>query len=686
MRAFISKSVVTATAFVLLIGGGAALAGPATTGSLSGTVTSGASALADVTVYARGVNGNVIAQATTDALGEYAFPILDPGRYIVVFTKHGYATPLPGFAAGSVTAGANTANVDESLVAGASITGTVKDGDGNPISGASVQALDADALNALIGYTLLNGAGATLLIGIYETLIPASITGGLASSPGATLTAADGTYTVDGLRPGHYVLAASADGRNGPDAQLITIAAPGDAPTADLVMPNGATIHGTVLTADGKPISGVSVSADSPNSNGGLLMATAPATVTDAAGKYSLTGFAPGDYSVVASADSLVSIDSQTVHVAAVTDSLTADFAAPGLGSISGTVTDGANAPIAGASILIFGMNGFAQGTTDAQGKYSIVGLPNDSYDVSLTADGYIAPSDLTVDVTPTTQAAVANFTLTHGATIRGIVRTPEGDPIFGATVVARSSDPSVFGYASDITLPDGSYEISGLDVATYSTTVEAPGYAAPTAAVNAVSSRTDVITSDLNLLNLSAASTPGKPRLQAAAARDAIQILVAAPTSDGGNPITRYNVKAQPGNRSCTAYYANSCTISHLLDGVLYSVSVSASNEVGTGAAGIAQTWTPAVPVVSSIKAKAAKKGQSLITFKAPKTPNTIVTYKLEYKVKSSWKTYVHPTSRSTTILVKGFAAKKSFSGRITTVLKTGRALTSKPFTFKTG
>jgi protocatechuate 3,4-dioxygenase beta subunit len=684
MRAFISKSFVVAAALVLLTSGGTALAGPVTTGSLTGTVTVGNTALAGVTVFARGVNGNLISQATTDALGEYAFPFLDPGRYLIVFTKHGYATPLPGFAAGTVTAGGNTANIDESLVLGASITGTVKDGNGNPVADAAIQALDADALNALIGYTLLNGAGATLMIGIYETIIPAEITGGLASSPGATSTAADGTFTVDGLRPGNYLLAASADGRTGPDAQLIAIASPGDAPVADLVMPNGASIHGSVLTADGKPLSGVSVSADSPSSS--TFMSSTPSTVTDASGNYTLTGFSAGDYSVIASADGLISLDSQSVHVAAATDSLTANFAAPGLGTVSGTVTDGANQPVAGASILLFGMTGYAQGTTDATGKYSIIGLPTDSYDVSLSADGYIDPTDATADITPTTQAAVADFAIAHGATIRGIVRTPEGDPVFGATVVARSSDPNVFGYAADVTLPDGSYEISGLDVASYSTTVEAPGYAAPATVVNAVSSRTDLLTSDLNLLGLGAASAPGKPRMQTAAIRGAIQVLVGAPTSDGGNPITTYTVKAQPGNHKCTTYYSNSCVITHLLDGVLYSVNVTATNEVGTGSAGIAQTWTPAVPVVTGIKAKVGKKGQSVISFKAPKTPNTIVTYKLEYKVKSSWKTYAHPSSRTTTILVKGFAAKKAFSGRITTVLKSGRALTSKPFTFKTG
>jgi protocatechuate 3,4-dioxygenase beta subunit len=686
MRALIFRSAVVAAALVLLTGGGSALAGPATTGSVTGTVTAASAALPGVTVYARGVNGNLISQATTDVLGEYSFPTLDPGRYILVFTKHGYATPLPGFAAAGVTAGTNTANVDEALVPGASITGTVKDGSGNPVAGAAIEALDADALNALIGYTLLNGAGATLMIGLYETVIPATITSGLAPSPGATSTAADGTFTVDGLRPGNYLLAANADGRKGPDAQLISIAAAGDAPTADLVMPNGATIHGTVTTADGKPLSGVSVSADSATSAGSSLMSSTPSTVTDASGNYSLTGFGTGDYAVNAAADGLISLDSQAVHVATTTDSLAANFAAPGLGTVTGTVTDATSAPVAGASILLFGMNGYAQGTTDATGKYSIIGLPNDSYDVSLSADGYIDPTDITADITAITQSAVADFSLVHGATIRGIVRTPEGDPVFGATVTARSSDPSVFGYASDVTLPDGSYELSGLDVASYTTTVEATGFAAPAAVVNAVSSRADSITSDLKLLDVSAATPPGKPRVQSMAIRGSIQVLVAAPTSDGGNPITKYTVKAQPGNHSCTTYYSNSCVISHLLDGVLYSVTVNATNEAGTGSAGVTQTWTPAVPIVTSIKAKAGKKGQSLISFKAPKTPNSIVSYKLEYKVKSAWKTYAHPASRSTTILVKGLAAKKAFSGRITTVLKSGRALTSKPFTFKTG
>jgi hypothetical protein len=273
-----------------------------------------------------------------------------------------------------------------------------------------------------------------------------------------------------------------------------------------------------------------------------------------------------------------------------------------------------------------------------------------------------------------------------HGATVRGIVRTPEGDPIFGATILVRSSDPNVFGFGSDITLPDGSYELSGLDIATYTVTVEAPGYAAPPAATAVVASRGDVVTSDLALLPVTSATVPGKPRLQAVARPQSIQVMVVAPDNDGGNPITKYTVKAQPGNRACSAYYSITCTIPKLLDGTLYSVNVTATNEVGTGAAGISQVWTPAVPVVTSIKAKAGKKGQSVVSFKAPKTPNTIVDYKFEYKVKSSWKVYKHTKSRATTITIKGFAAKKAFSGRITTVLKSGRALTSKAFTFKTG
>ena len=68
------------------------------------------------------------------------------------------------------------------------------------------------------------------------------------------------------------------------------------------------------------------------------------------------------------------------------------------------------------------------------------------------------------------------------------------------------------------------------------------------------------------------------------------------------------------------------------------------------------------------------------------PKTPNAIVTYKFEYKVGSKWKVFVHRSSKATTLTVTGLAAKKKFSARITTVLKLGRALTSKPFTIKTG
>ena len=55
------------------------------------------------------------------------------------------------------------------------------------------------------------------------------------------------------------------------------------------------------------------------------------------------------------------------------------------------------------------------------------------------------------------------------------------------------------------------------------------------------------------------------------------------APTNTGGSPITGYSATASPGGKSCTTTTATSCTIVGLTNGTTYSVSVTATNAVGT-------------------------------------------------------------------------------------------------------
>jgi len=70
------------------------------------------------------------------------------------------------------------------------------------------------------------------------------------------------------------------------------------------------------------------------------------------------------------------------------------------------------------------------------------------------------------------------------------------------------------------------------------------------------------------------------------------------APPSNGGPPVTNYQVTATPGGRTCLAT-STSCTVTGLTDDTAYSFIVTASNAVGSSAASV--PGPPTVPTIVS-------------------------------------------------------------------------------------
>ncbi len=58
-------------------------------------------------------------------------------------------------------------------------------------------------------------------------------------------------------------------------------------------------------------------------------------------------------------------------------------------GGLTGQVTDEAGAPIAGAAVKVVSPSQAASATTDAQGRFTLLALPPDSYSVSIEKTGY---------------------------------------------------------------------------------------------------------------------------------------------------------------------------------------------------------------------------------------------------------------------------------------------------------
>ncbi|GAB6857301.1 hypothetical protein JCM13591A_14060 [Microbacterium xylanilyticum] len=281
----------------------------AITRTISGTVTdSTAGGPADgTTVRLIGSDGSVLGETTTSADGAYAFSdVLATDGYRVEITPPAGKISDEPTRTVDVTIADVTADFAVRDIVPVPVSGTARDQHGNPVAGATVT---------------LDGA---------RTVV----------------TAADGTYLLDDVPVGQHTLAITA-----PDGYTaVTSPAPFTVPEndetpitgQDFVLQQLPTLSGTVSAA-GLGLGGVVVTADGPD---GTVH-----TVTAADGTYAFPQLPSGDYTIAVQTPQGYVVTgpgsrSETVGAQDVTG---VDFALARLGSVSGTVTDGGAAPVAGA-------------------------------------------------------------------------------------------------------------------------------------------------------------------------------------------------------------------------------------------------------------------------------------------------------------------------------------------------
>lgn len=127
-------------------------------------------------------------------------------------------------------------------------------------------------------------------------------------------TDAEGHFALDSLAPGRYIVAASHEDyvgqrRGGPGSggKLLTVAPDQHIDDVVLQLTPGAIITGNIKNAAGKPLAGVSVEVLRYFYDGGekQLHGMRPATLSNLAGEYRITGLGPGHYYLRASAASV---------------------------------------------------------------------------------------------------------------------------------------------------------------------------------------------------------------------------------------------------------------------------------------------------------------------------------------------------------------------------------------------
>lgn len=345
-------------------------------GAVGGTVTGDSGPVPGVLVSVFDSSGSQLNSVNTDENGSYLITGVPPGDVTVCFdptyTAGGYRRTCYGAVDGgtptpvTVTAG-QLSTADVRLVKGASITGTITDASGAPISNVLVSA-----------YSPTN----------YESYY--------------AQTDESGSYTLGGVSAGDYQICFDPSQAQGPaaggyaaqcydnkpsvdTADPVPVGSTGSV-TVNAVLQAGAAITGRVTGSDGAALGGVYIYAYDPQSGQYL---TASSDYSD--GSYRLPGLAAGDFSVCFDAvnvhqpaatgyvnECYDDNDGTMVHVGAGTVTTGIDAVLAVAAGVSGRITDTAGNGIPYASVQATGTDGafLGYGSTDDTGRYQLDGLP----------------------------------------------------------------------------------------------------------------------------------------------------------------------------------------------------------------------------------------------------------------------------------------------------------------------
>jgi hypothetical protein len=351
------------------------------------------------------VRGEVLFQAVSNALGDFVLA-LPAGTYDVNASADGYAsyTKRALSIVGETT-------VDLMLHPGATVRGVVAQGS-QPVAGAEVRLVAMQA----------------------GRLWPSQ----------STFSGEQGVFELHGVDPGEYRLFARKGlliGRSTP--LLLQIA---ETASITLLVAEGTTLVGRVMSADGKPVSGARVEIV----DGAQMKA---ATFTTGEGRYRLEGLPSGVFDADVAAEGFATL--RTRAAVSPLDRVR-DFELLQASVVVGTVVDGDARPVPGAVVRLDAatITESSSRTSDELGKFVFTDLPSDSYHLAAATGSMFGSAE--VHVSPGEARTVA-IRVGRGALLSGKATWREGGAAVGAVV-------RLLGEASEASVgPDGCYELAAV-------------------------------------------------------------------------------------------------------------------------------------------------------------------------------------------------------------------------------
>ena len=285
----------------------------------------------------------------------------------------------------------------------------------------------------------------------------------------------DGDFTIGGIAAGSYevqledYLLATPVSVNVTDQDVTGLAV--------TVRPAGSVAGRIVLASEGAPLANVDVYLSSGN---GVFLATK----TNAVGGYSFNSLLAGTYTLTAGGGAYSTSVENGISLSAAQLARRIDLAVSQGATLTGLVQRADGTAIAGATVTALAKE--EQGgsaSTDANGRYTLPGLAQGSYQVRAEAPGFVEAILQNVAVGGDAGAVDRNLTMSVGGTVKGRVTNPltgAGMPLV-FLVLSRDGQP-VAAAQADV---DGYFESPPVPAATYDFTLQGAGAVKQTGTVS---------------------------------------------------------------------------------------------------------------------------------------------------------------------------------------------------------
>lgn len=285
------------------------------------------------------------------------------------------------------------------------IFGTVRGADGRPLEGVTVRAAGMPAKRS----------GVVVRVKVAKDK----------RASGGTRTGEDGTYAIEHLAAGDYVVSAE-DGAHA-DLQSQATLAEGESRRLDFDMTEGAKVSGHVRDGAGAPLAAIEVSSMWPERH----------ATSGADGAYAIGGLDPSGGAALTAHDPSGRMGDVNRYARA--GETAADLVMRAAAQIAGRVVERkTGAPVAGAKVgtgrQVMGLGAEHAAESDQDGRFELAGLAPGAYKLQVTKEGF-APAAASVDAGEGERADVT-VELGQGAAIAGrVLDAATGAGLAGAHV-----------------------------------------------------------------------------------------------------------------------------------------------------------------------------------------------------------------------------------------------------------